>query len=43
MGKAEQLAAGATAGGAAIICHATGGKPGRAGSAAGVTTASGAI
>ena len=43
MVKAEQLTARATAGGAAIICHATGGKPGRVGSAAGVTTASGAI
>ncbi len=43
MGKAEQLTAGATAGGAAIICHATGGKPGRDGSTAGVTKASGAI
>jgi hypothetical protein len=43
MGKAERLTAGAAADGTAVICHATGGKPGRAGSTAGVTKASGAI
>jgi hypothetical protein len=43
MGKAERLTAGATARGTAVICQATGGKPGRVGSAAGVTKASGAI
>jgi hypothetical protein len=43
MGKAERLTAGAAADCTAAVCHATGGKRGRAGSTAGVTTASGAI
>ena len=43
MGKTERLTAGAAARGTAAVCHATGGKPGRVGSTARVTKASGAI